>query len=519
MKVISYARVSTAKQEDNTSLSEQHRINKLFIERHNLELIAEKQDVMTGTVFEARPGMAEVVSLLQEKKAQGVIIYSVDRAARGEAVFLDFITAIFEAEASLGVSSTGSLFDNYDDAEEGLSLHSLLSTLDHQTINRRFNRGKRAAIESGSWMWRPPPGYRTVRKDGIKILEPTDEAEQVRFVLELATTETRPVEITRRLNAEFNESRNLQTIQRWIGLADVFAGLPFEKTYTVKGKKLTGTYTAPPLIDMATYERLKKPRIKRPRKGKIKPMAGNVWCTCGEQATVMSANNKGIYSFVCRSRNRERVNRHQGKRLDSQTLCRKHVSHNRIVEAVRDYFSGDFVKAAQDFLDEIQHQIFPAINKDTNKLTQALEETRQKKKEIEERLISIDIETLKSLAPAFNNQLEQLTREEEEYLAKLDEQSRRLANLQRILETAQLGRIDFPTLSEAMEAGDWETANRLMFEWNIRVVVDFRTGQGIDAGPGEYELELYPVDANVHMSRVLAVCINRPSVYSGGGEG
>lgn len=81
-RAILYARVSTSKQrEEGYSLATQLDACRRYAAEHQLPVVAEEWDDVTGTNL-ARPGLERVRQLLADRRADAVVFFSRDRKGR-----------------------------------------------------------------------------------------------------------------------------------------------------------------------------------------------------------------------------------------------------------------------------------------------------------------------------------------------------------------------------------------------------------------------------------------------------
>src|SRR5215216_756004 len=77
-------RVSTAKQEDGTSLQTQEAECRAYAVEHGYEVVATFSDVYSGEDVFNRPGMTELRDLLRARSVDVVIGYALDRVSRNQ---------------------------------------------------------------------------------------------------------------------------------------------------------------------------------------------------------------------------------------------------------------------------------------------------------------------------------------------------------------------------------------------------------------------------------------------------
>ena len=149
-----YTRVSSQQQagEDKTSLKTQLEDCRKLSEKSGLEVVAELQDIRTGT-DRKRPAFRELISMIEAKDIEAVVAWREDRLYRGFAV-VPFYEAIAE-RPEFQVQLVGETFDRSMMAiKAGMAQHEL------DTTQQRMEGGMRARLRKGQvGSGRPKFGY------------------------------------------------------------------------------------------------------------------------------------------------------------------------------------------------------------------------------------------------------------------------------------------------------------------------------------------------------------------------
>jgi site-specific DNA recombinase len=160
-----YARVSTDDQaERGYSLTTQIDAMREYAISHGFSVVAEVADDCSGSIPVAdRPGGGQVYTFLRDKRADVVILYTIDRTARDKRdypiEFLIFLRDVQDAGAELHYvdsgKSEGSIVDLFKAWQAGE---------ERKKIVERTTRGRLAKAKAGKWVGdsRPPYGYRQV---------------------------------------------------------------------------------------------------------------------------------------------------------------------------------------------------------------------------------------------------------------------------------------------------------------------------------------------------------------------
>lgn len=185
-RVVLYARVSSERQEEGTSLDGQiDRMRKRAQER-GYTIVEEIREVHTG-IDPHRPGLKRLEEMAAAKEIDLVLVYALDR-------FMRDATQAVIVEA--GLESRGVKIEYMDLPDESAgpayrlvkSMLRELAQLERERIIERVTRGHRDRVKQGSVIvyGRPPYGYRSVKgEDGLFRLEiEPAEAQIVRLIFD-----------------------------------------------------------------------------------------------------------------------------------------------------------------------------------------------------------------------------------------------------------------------------------------------------------------------------------------------
>jgi len=182
-----YVRVSTAKQEDGTSLQTQEAECRAYAADHGYEVVAAFSDVYTGEDVFNRPGMTELRDLLRIHGVDIVLGHALDRVSRNQTHQGLILSEIEHAGARLELVT-----EKLEDTPEGrllLSVRGFVAEVERLKISERTNRGRRKRAQDGKMMPGPRPlyGYRW-RDPERGALEPNPETAPIiqRIFRELA---------------------------------------------------------------------------------------------------------------------------------------------------------------------------------------------------------------------------------------------------------------------------------------------------------------------------------------------
>lgn len=152
MRAVVYCRVSSAGQEDNSSLETQEERCRSFARERGWEVVANHREVHTGGELFERPRLVQLREFLRAGEAEVVVAYALDRISRNQA-HLGFLLSEWD---HLGVRLE-LVTEELDETPEGRLLQSVrgfVAEVERLKIAERTRRGVRARVNSG----RPIPG-------------------------------------------------------------------------------------------------------------------------------------------------------------------------------------------------------------------------------------------------------------------------------------------------------------------------------------------------------------------------
>jgi site-specific DNA recombinase len=188
-RAVLYARVSSEKQEEGTSLDGQLARLRQRAQERGYTVVEEVREVHTGA-DPNRPGLDRLRDMARAGQVDVIAVYALDRFMRDatQAVIVEY-----------ELEQAGAVIEYMDlpDASTGLAYRLTKSMLrelaqaERDRIVERTNRGRRDRVKQGSVITcgRPPYGYQSTRgEDGLFRLVPDEsEAEIVRLIYQLYT--------------------------------------------------------------------------------------------------------------------------------------------------------------------------------------------------------------------------------------------------------------------------------------------------------------------------------------------
>ncbi|EFO79595.1 resolvase domain-containing protein [Oscillochloris trichoides DG-6] len=145
-RVAIYTRVSTEDQSDNgTSLTTQLRFCRQYCEQHGLNVVAEYEEAYSGYEVE-RPILNKLKDAARQGKFDAIVVYDIDRFARGVQTFYGILPPITHKVSTLYVVTGGKVIDLHSVGIEHI-IGFWAGGHEREKIRERCMRGKRQAIE------------------------------------------------------------------------------------------------------------------------------------------------------------------------------------------------------------------------------------------------------------------------------------------------------------------------------------------------------------------------------------
>ncbi len=216
-----YARVSTLDQIEGTSLEDQERRSRAFIESKGWKLASVFVDegVSGATALEDRPEGGKLLAAIDAGEVDAVVTLKVDRLTRslrhGSAVLSDWAQDRADGEPAVAFAAVVEAFDTSSPAGRMmLNLLMVFAEFERERIAERMADGRRGIVERSTnadgqatqWTGGTVPyGYTT--DDKGTIIEHPEHADTVRRVFELRRTGLSTTKIAAKLNAEGHAPR------------------------------------------------------------------------------------------------------------------------------------------------------------------------------------------------------------------------------------------------------------------------------------------------------------------------
>jgi len=172
MKLIGYVRVSTAAQEDNTSLDEQERRLKAYCEAYGHKLVKVYREVASAKNTIARPVFNEALAELA--KADGIVSTKLDRVARSTRDVLTLIEDTLQPSNKALILLDQNIDTSSPYGMMVLTMMAAVAQLERDVIRERTQTGRKAKKEKGGYAFGSPK-FGKMAVDG-ELVENKEEA-------------------------------------------------------------------------------------------------------------------------------------------------------------------------------------------------------------------------------------------------------------------------------------------------------------------------------------------------------
>ena len=140
-----------------------------YAQEHNMIIGHIYEEIVSGETIAERKVMQDLLSDVEKRMWQGVLVIEVERLARGDTSDQGIVASVFKYSSTKIVTLTKIYDPNNEFDEEYFEFGLYMSRREYKTINRRLQRGKESSIKDGKYVGNIPPfGYK------IKKLENTN---------------------------------------------------------------------------------------------------------------------------------------------------------------------------------------------------------------------------------------------------------------------------------------------------------------------------------------------------------
>ena len=157
--------------------------------RQKLNITEIYKEIVSGDTIASRPMVQKLLSDVEDKKWDGVLVMDVDRLARGDSVDQGIIAQAFKYSSTKIITPLKIYDPNNEYDEEYFEFGLFMARREYKTINRRLQRGRQISVSEGKFIGsKPPYGYDKIKLENQKgyTLRPNiKQAETVRLIFDL----------------------------------------------------------------------------------------------------------------------------------------------------------------------------------------------------------------------------------------------------------------------------------------------------------------------------------------------
>lgn len=150
-----------------------------------LPVAAVYREIVSGETIDARPEIRRLLTEVENKAYDGVLVMDADRLARGDTVDQGIISRAFRLSGTKIITPRKVYDPNSEFDEEYFEFELFMARREYKLINRRIQRGRIASVNEGRFIGSTPPyGYDKVKIQSGKgyTLKPNSEAEAVKYI-------------------------------------------------------------------------------------------------------------------------------------------------------------------------------------------------------------------------------------------------------------------------------------------------------------------------------------------------
>ena len=420
-----YTRVSSADQEDNTSLASQKRYCEMYASKRGLNVVGYFGGTYESAKTDDRKEFNRMLTFVKRSKnISYVIVYSYERFSRSGINGASIADELLKKYGVITLATTQELDPTTPSGSFQQKILFLFGQMDNELRRDKVVTGMKELLMKGYWLWAVPRGYENLNKGRAieRKLVISGEGKILKKAFEWkAYTEMTNVEITKRVNqmgVSISEKRLCRMFSN-----PFYCGLIVSKM--IPGQVIKGQHQ--PLISQDLFLAIHDIRSESRRYGFVHdkdnenlPLKVFAKCDkCGLALTGYLVQKKGLYYYKCRTKG-----------------CKVNRSAKIIHELFRNTL--EIFQIGREELEIIKVQLeeqmagfFKTELQDAKNLKVKLSETRKKLETIEERFVIGEIN--RQLYDKFRSKYEKECFEIETELSKVGGYS---SNLKKVINYA-----------------------------------------------------------------------------------
>ncbi len=262
--VYAYIRVSDKKQEDGASLSEQKRQIKEYAQKNQLSIVRWFEEVQTAAK-KGRPIFSQMLALLKEHQAEGVIIHKIDRSARnlhdwatiGD--LIDHDISVYFAHESIDL--------NQRSGRLSADIQAVIASDYIRNLRQEAIKGLYGRLKQGIYPFHAPLGYLNQGKGKVKTMNPLN-SHLIVALFQLYSTEAYSIDsLVEEMYVRGLRNKNGKKVSKNSIIA-ILKNPFYIGLMKIKGQTFVGKHK--PLIDQSTFKKVQLILIGKKRNRSLK---------------------------------------------------------------------------------------------------------------------------------------------------------------------------------------------------------------------------------------------------------
>jgi site-specific DNA recombinase len=381
-----YTRVSSADQEDNTSLSSQKKYCDNFAEKRGLNIVGYFGGTYESAKTDDRKEFNRMLTFLKRtKNINYVIVYSYERFSRSGINGASIANDLLKKHGVITLAVTQELDPTTPSGAFQQNILFLFGQMDNELRRDKVVTGMKELLLKGHWVWAAPRGYTDLNKGKAteRNLVVNDEGKVLKKAFEWKAYKSTPnAEISRKLKTlgvNISEKRlnNLFTNPFYCGLIS---------SKMLPGQIIEGRHEA--LVSRDLFLLVNNIRQENRVHGFVHnkdnenlPLKIFTRCDkCGNPMTGYLVKKKGIYYYKCRTK---------GCRVNKSAKSMHEMFQNLVSTFHIDKDEQEVIKLV---LSEQMNVFFKTKSEETKKLKTQKSEVQKKLDAIEERFVIGEID-------------------------------------------------------------------------------------------------------------------------------
>ena len=402
-----YTRVSSADQEDNTSLGSQKKHCEIFAERRGLNVVGYFGGTYESAKTDDRKEFNRMLTFVKRSKSINyVIVYSYERFSRSGINGASIANDLIKKHGIITLAVTQELDPTTPAGSFQQNILFLVGQMDNELRRDKVVTGMKELLIKGHWVWAAPRGYTDLNKGKAteRNLVVNEEGKILKKAFEWkAYKQTPNAEISRKLKTlgvDISEKRlhNLFTNPFYCGLIT---------SKMLPGEVIEGRHE--PLVTRDLFLQVNNIRQENRVHGFVHdkdnenlPLKVFTKCEkCGKPMTGYLVKKKGIYYYKCRTK---------GCRVNKSAKSLHQMFQNLVSAFHIDKDEQEVIKVV---LSEQMNVFFKSKSEDSKKLKAQKSEVQKKLDAIEERFVigEIDRSLYNKFKPKFEKEIIEIEQE------------------------------------------------------------------------------------------------------------